>query len=91
VAATPLTYSINNKKITNTMIKEIIIRDFFSFKGEYKIVLNPTINVLLGSNGQRAKVRYGKLKTAPGLLDCLKTVQLKENDSEVDRFCQTVS
>ncbi|MDR0836152.1 MAG: AAA family ATPase, partial [Tannerella sp.] len=33
------------------MIKEIIIRDFFSFKGEHKIVLNPNINVLLGING----------------------------------------
>jgi predicted ATPase len=33
------------------MIKKIIIRDFFSFKGENTIVLNEGINLLLGING----------------------------------------
>lgn len=33
------------------MIKSITIRDFFSFKGETKIVLNPKVNLLLGING----------------------------------------
>jgi predicted ATPase len=33
------------------MIKEITVRDFFSFKGEHKIKLNPRINILLGVNG----------------------------------------
>lgn len=33
------------------MIKELIIRDFFSFKGEHKIELNPGINILVGVNG----------------------------------------
>jgi len=33
------------------MIKEITIRNFFSFKGEHTIRLNPDINILLGVNG----------------------------------------
>ena len=33
------------------MIKELIIRDFFSFKGEHKIRLNSGVNILLGING----------------------------------------
>lgn len=33
------------------MIKEIIIRDFFSFKGEHSIELNPGVNILVGING----------------------------------------
>lgn len=33
------------------MIKELIIRDFFSFKGEHKIDLNPGVNILVGVNG----------------------------------------
>ncbi|MCF0218839.1 MAG: AAA family ATPase [Muribaculaceae bacterium] len=33
------------------MIKELIIRDFFSFKGEHKIVLNQGVNILVGVNG----------------------------------------
>ena len=33
------------------MIKELIIRDFFSFKGEHKIELNPGVNILVGING----------------------------------------
>ena len=33
------------------MIKELIIRDFFSFKGEHTIELNTGINILVGVNG----------------------------------------
>lgn len=33
------------------MIKAIIIKDFFSFKGENEINLNPGVNLLLGING----------------------------------------
>jgi len=33
------------------MIKEIIVRDFFSFKGEHSIKLNSGVNILLGVNG----------------------------------------
>lgn len=33
------------------MIKELIIRDFFSFKGEHKIELNSGVNILVGVNG----------------------------------------
>ena len=33
------------------MIKELIIRDFFSFKGEHRIQLNTGINILVGING----------------------------------------
>ena len=33
------------------MIKELIIRDFFSFKGEHKIELNQGVNILVGVNG----------------------------------------
>lgn len=33
------------------MLKSIIIKDFFSFKGECRIDLNPGINLLLGING----------------------------------------
>ena len=33
------------------MLKELIIKDFFSFKGENHIPLNPGINMLLGING----------------------------------------
>lgn len=33
------------------MIKELIIRDFFSFKGEHNLALNPGINILVGVNG----------------------------------------
>lgn len=33
------------------MIKELIIRDFFSFKGEHTIELTPGVNILLGING----------------------------------------
>ena len=33
------------------MIKELIIRDFFSFKGEHKIELNRGVNILVGING----------------------------------------
>lgn len=33
------------------MIKEIIIKDFFSFRGENHIRLNPGINLLMGING----------------------------------------
>jgi hypothetical protein len=32
------------------------------------------------------KIRYGKLKTAPALLDCLDIDRLKNNDSEIQRF-----
>lgn len=31
--------------------KELIIRDFFSFKGEHKIELNSGVNILVGVNG----------------------------------------
>ena len=33
------------------MIKELIIRDFFSFKGEHTIELNTGVNILVGVNG----------------------------------------
>lgn len=33
------------------MIKELIIRDFFSFKGEHTSELNPGVNILVGING----------------------------------------
>ena len=33
------------------MIKKVIIENFFSFKEEHTITLNPGINVLLGING----------------------------------------
>lgn len=33
------------------MIKELIIRDFFSFRGEHKIELNSGVNILVGING----------------------------------------
>ncbi|MCH5346846.1 MAG: AAA family ATPase [Muribaculaceae bacterium] len=33
------------------MIKELIIRDFFSFRGEHTIKLNPGVNILVGING----------------------------------------
>lgn len=33
------------------MFKEIIIKDFFSFKGEHHIILNSGVNLLLGING----------------------------------------
>lgn len=33
------------------MIKELIIRDFFSFRGEHKIELNQGVNILVGVNG----------------------------------------
>lgn len=33
------------------MLKSIILRDFFSFKGEQKIELTSNINILLGING----------------------------------------
>ena len=33
------------------MLKELIIKDFFSFKGENHIPLNPGVNMLLGING----------------------------------------
>ena len=33
------------------MIKELIIRDFFSFKGEHTIELNAGVNILVGVNG----------------------------------------
>ena len=33
------------------MIKELIIRDFFSFKGEHTIELNQGVNILVGVNG----------------------------------------
>ena len=33
------------------MIKEVIIQDFFSFRGENRIELNEGLNILLGING----------------------------------------
>lgn len=33
------------------MIKELILRDFFSFKGEHTIELNTGVNILVGING----------------------------------------
>lgn len=33
------------------MIKELTVRDFFSFKGEHTIKLNPGVNILVGVNG----------------------------------------
>ena len=33
------------------MIKELIIRDFYSFKGEHKIELSSGVNILVGVNG----------------------------------------
>lgn len=33
------------------MIKELIIRDFFSFKGEHTIDLNAGVNILVGVHG----------------------------------------
>ncbi|KAA6315926.1 hypothetical protein EZS27_033691 [termite gut metagenome] len=42
-------------------------------------------------DGKLKKVQYGKLKSAPGLLDCLNATELKENDAELQRFCATYS
>ena len=39
------------RNICYLMIKELIIRDFFSFKGEHKIEMNPGVNILVGVNG----------------------------------------
>lgn len=36
------------------------------------------------------KIRYGKLKTAPNLLKCLDVKQLKNNDSEINRFYEYI-
>ena len=48
------------------MIKELIIRDFFSFKGEHTIELNTGVNILVGVNGSGkttlAKVALQKSK-----------------------------
>lgn len=33
------------------MIKELIVRDFFSFKGEHTVELNSGVNILVGVNG----------------------------------------
>ena len=33
------------------MLKEIILRDFFSFYGETRVKLNKGVNLLLGING----------------------------------------
>jgi len=41
-------------------------------------------------NNKKKKVKYGKLKTAPSLLDCLDVLTLKNNDSEIDRFYQYI-
>ncbi|MDR1729980.1 MAG: hypothetical protein LBR52_04890 [Prevotellaceae bacterium] len=37
-------------------------------------------------NGKKKKIQYGKLKTAPRLLDHLNVITLKNNDTEVERF-----
>ena len=37
-------------------------------------------------NGKKKKIQYGKLKTAPKLLDCLDVTILKSNDTEAERF-----
>ena len=34
------------------------------------------------------KIKYGKLKTAPSLLDCLDVIKLKNTDSEIQRFSE---
>jgi len=41
-------------------------------------------------NGKKKKLQYGKLKSAPGILDQLDVHQLLENDSELQRFCKSV-
>ncbi len=37
-------------------------------------------------NGKKKKIQYGKLKTAPELLDCLDVTELKNSDTELKRF-----
>ena len=37
------------------------------------------------------KIKYGKLKTAPSLLDCLDVEQLQNKDSEINRFYEILT
>ena len=39
----------------------------------------------------KKSAKYGKLKTAPALLDALKTSVLKPLDNELQRFCQFIN
>lgn len=41
-------------------------------------------------NGKKKKIHYGKLKSAPSLLDRLDVAQLLDADSELQRFRETV-
>lgn len=42
-------------------------------------------------NGKTKKVRYGKLKSAPGLLDQLDVCLLLQSDAELQRFCDALN
>lgn len=42
-------------------------------------------------NGKKKKIQYGKLKSAPGLLDQLDVNTLLQNDSELQRFLSSIT
>lgn len=41
-------------------------------------------------NGKKKKIQYGKLKSAPGLLDHIEAIKLLMADEELQRFCRIV-
>lgn len=54
------------------MLKAIILRDFFSFKGEKKIKLKDGVNLLLGINGS------GKVLSLTPYVYLVKELQVKD-------------
>jgi hypothetical protein len=41
-------------------------------------------------NGKKQKLRYGKLRHAPGIIAHLSPAALIKRDSELERFCEKV-
>ena len=78
------------KKYTRTYPNEILSQHSLIAGKNIEDIIKPSkvlsdIIKHFFSNGKK-KARYGKLKTAPELLDCLNVDCLKETDSEIERF-----
>lgn len=70
---------INNKDIESLNKPSHVLKDIIKhfFSKEY--------------NGKTKKIQYGKLKSAPGILDNIDTTELLALDMELQRFCYTIS
>jgi len=79
------------KKYTRTNPQEILSQHSLIAGKNVEDITKPSKNVLPFIikhfySSEKKKIKYGKLKTAPELLDCLDVALLKKTDSEIERF-----